>query len=119
MAQEKLLGESVHDARAGDLEPSAKHQSWSAILPGVVEIRERAGDEIAADAGVVRLPATVVTLGYERRFGRMEEARLLGPGALIEVARILVKQRREDGAADDDIGEGAGVAWSAQMPESR
>ena len=74
MLQKELLGESVHDACAGHFERSAKHQSCSAILPRVIEIRERVGDEIAAEARVVRLPAAVVTLGYKWRLDRMENA---------------------------------------------
>jgi hypothetical protein len=39
----------------------------------------------------------------------MESARLLGACALIEVARVLVQKRWQDGAADHDVGNAAGV----------
>src|SRR6201996_7288977 len=48
----------------------------------------------------------------------MEETRLLGSGALIEVAGILVKHRRQYAAADHDIGESAGVGCAVTLAKS-
>ena len=69
--------------------PAPRSTEW------VVEIGECGGTQIAADAGVVELPLSVVALGDGRGWrGRGRARELAGSGALIEVARVLVQERR-------------------------
>jgi hypothetical protein len=39
----------------------------------------------------------------------VQRARLVGARALVEVARVLVQKRWQDGAADHDVGEAVGI----------
>ena len=75
---------------------------------GVVEVGECGGAQIAADAGVVELPLSVVALGAEGAGQGVADAGTGASGALIEVAGVLVQERGQHGAAEQDV---AGPSW--------
>ncbi len=109
-AQEELLGEGADHASAGEDEGIAEDESGTTVCRGVVEIGECGRTQIAADAGVVELPLSVVTLGTEGAGEGVKDAGTGGSGALIEVAGILVKERGQHGAAKDDVASPTGIA---------
>src|SRR5258708_8098872 len=109
-AQEELLCEVGERALAGVDKGAREPPPRAAIRRRIVGRRDGSRGQIATDGRVVRLPPSVVTPADDCAGDCVERAGLLCARALIEVARILVQKRWQDGAADHDVGKAVGIA---------
>src|SRR5258708_39409134 len=113
--QEELLCQVGECALAGVDKSSREHPARAAIRRRVVGHRDGGCAQIATDGRVVRLPPSVVAPTDECERDRVESARSLRARALVEVARVLVQKRWQDGASENDVGKAAGIAGAIAL----
>ena len=75
----------------------------------IVEVGDATRGEASHDAGIIRLPVTVVAFTDHRHGDRIQHSRTHGAGSLVEIAWILFEERREDSASDKGAGDQVGV----------
>ena len=76
----------------------------------MVEVGDATGGEGSEDEGIVWLRGAVITASEHGAGDSVGKALTGGAGAFVEVARVLVKERRQDGAAQHAAGDGIGIA---------
>ena len=103
-AQDELLCQVGCRALARSDKEIPQEQSDTAIRWRIVGIRESSGGQVTAYSRVVRLPPSVVSLANEWAGKCVDSARPICARALVEIARVLVQERRQDGAADHNVG---------------
>src|SRR5258708_28408894 len=108
--QEELLCQVGECALAGVDKSSREHPARAAIRRRVVGHRDGGCAQIATDGRAVRLPPSVVAPTDECERDRVESARSLRARALVEVTRVLMQKRWQDGASEHDVGNAAGIA---------
>src|ERR1700752_1141462 len=86
-----------------------KKQAYATVRPGIVKVFESGCGERAAEAGVVRLPASVFALAHEQALHNMRGPTFPRSRALVEVARVLVQERRKHGAFEHDVRGAVGI----------
>src|ERR1700730_16608082 len=74
----------------------------------IVGIGDSSRAQIATDSRVVRLPLSVVSAADEWAVVCVERAGLTCARSVVKVARVLMQKRRQDGAADHDVGKAVG-----------
>jgi hypothetical protein len=89
---QQIAAHSPGEAHGG----STEDQVRSAIRRGIVKIRECSRAHVPQHLRIVGLCAPTIAACEKCGAHRMQQPRLNGAGALIVVARILVKQRGED-----------------------
>src|SRR5271156_4644128 len=102
-AQDEFLGQVGGRSLSSVNKEITQEQPHAAIRCRVVGIREGGRGQISAYRRVVCLPPSVVSFADEWTGQCVENARLICARALVEVARILVQERRQDGATDHDV----------------
>src|SRR5262249_47046717 len=105
LANDEFLGQAGADSfRSSDCEVS-KHETSAAVRFGKVKVRKAGRRQITTNTGVVRYPLSAVTPRDKRTEHRVPDPRTCRTGSLIKVAGILMKQGRQDGAANHDVRE--------------
>jgi len=75
------------------------HDSAVAVALRVVGVGDGARGHVGQYTRIVRLPFAVIAAAIESSADRVKYPRDEAAGAFVEVARILVQQRRKDGTA--------------------
>jgi len=116
LADDELLGKAGPDPFCGTDCEIAKHEAGPSVRLRIIEIRESGRRELSPDARVVRLPSSVIASRNERAEHRMPDSRARRARTLVKVTRILMKQGRQYGAADHDVGETIGCGYTKPFP---
>ena len=99
--------------------PDGHGVAEGALIFGMVGIGDTGGYGVADDFGVVELEFAAVGAGNEDATYGIFRAMPGGAGAELEVARVLMEERGEDGSghegADAGVGEGCGVAFAVTL----
>src|SRR5579871_6156199 len=80
-----------------------------AVGAGIIKIGNSAGGQAAKNSRIVWLPAAIVAFANQGHGDGVEKARAKAAGAFIEVARVLLEQRGQDGAADEGAADSVGI----------
>src|SRR5262249_22300536 len=80
-----------------------------AVLSRVIEIGDAASGQASENAGVVRLPVTVIALADHGVGEGEKNAGSRGAVASVEITRVLLEQGGQDGAADKCTRDGIAV----------
>ena len=106
MAKEELLEERADGALA-DTDEDVIDGRLNVVprAVGVVERGDASGSEIAEDVRVVRLPLAVVALADDNGGYGVERAMKDAAPSIVEIARVLMKQRRVDRRTKERSGE--------------
>src|SRR5271166_41337 len=80
-----------------------QNHSCSPVRVWIVGVHESGGRQVTSHARVIHLPLAIVAPANERTGHGMLQARCCRSRALIEIARILMQNRREDSAADQNV----------------
>src|ERR1700751_1364655 len=99
-ADDELLSQAGANPFCGPDYKISKDKANPAIRSGKIEVRETGCRPIAAKAGVIWHRFSAVAPGDKGAEHRMSNSRACCASTLIKVARILMQQRRQDGAAD-------------------
>src|SRR6201987_2067793 len=102
-ADDELLSQAGANPFCGSEYKISKDKANSAIRSGKIEVRETGCRQITAEAGVIWHCFSAVTPGDKWAEHRMSNSRAGCASALIKVARILMQQRGQDGAADHNV----------------
>lgn len=113
------LTEQIRARHAADFDEGVgRDQAYSFVGLGVVDIRQAAGGEVPKNMGKIEFIVAVIATADEGRLDGVESARAGAAGAFIEVARVLVKQRGKDGAADHPAAHVVGVLGAEALAEA-
>src|SRR5262245_52198746 len=108
-ANDKFL-EEIDSGSGGKSEACVfQHQSCPTITLRVIEVGNAACGEAAEDGGVVRLPVSIVALADERIGERIKHSRMFASAPFVKVSRILLEERRQQGAANECVAQEVGV----------
>jgi len=103
--QDKLLCKAADQPLAGTDEKIPKHYPRTAIRCRIVGIRKGSRGQFATYARVVWLQMAVVSPANERAGECVERTRLICARALVKIARILMQERWQNGAANHNVGK--------------
>lgn len=117
-AQEELLCQIGRRSLAGAEQEIFEDEPNSAIRRRIVGVRDRSRCQVASDGRIVRLPAPVISLADEWAPECVQNARPRRARALVEVARILVEKRRQDGATDHNVSKTVRIGSSVALRET-
>ncbi len=96
--------------------PDGHSVAEGALVVGMVGVGDAGGDGVAHDFGIIELEFAAVGASDEDAADGILRAVPLGAGAELKIARVLMKERGEDGGghqgADAGVGEGGGVAFA-------
>src|SRR6185312_1249579 len=115
LAQDELLDDGANHTTAGTNQGTAKHQARATVFAWIIGIRNGARGQVATYAGIVDLLVPVVCFGDKCDGERVQQTRLRGAGTLVEVAGVLVQERGQHGAANQDIGVASGEGCSQTL----
>ena len=114
-AEEELLHQMARGSAAETFQDVMKEPQPGSRAGGIVQGRDLAGRQIAQNIGIVGLPVTVVALANESCGDGMERSRPDAAGTLVEVARVLVKDRLRQHMANDDAVNVVGILGSKTL----
>ena len=95
--------ENVYDRGGSDTDGSIFERKPCAVAISFrdVQIRDASRGDVAENAGIVWLPALIVSLTNEGAGDGIQEALALCASSLVEVARVLLEERWQDGASEE------------------
>jgi hypothetical protein len=85
------------------------------VFRRIVKIGDASCGKVSEDARVVGLPVSVVALANHGVGQRVQNPGSLATASLVEITRILLQERRQDGASDERTGNKVGIGGTEAL----
>src|SRR6185312_14525690 len=96
------LAQQIRRRRPTDFdEPVFHDQRRAAIALRVIQVRDGARGKVREDVRITKLLMAVIAAAHDALLRGIGSARREAAGALVEIARVLVKDRRKQRLAED------------------
>src|SRR5262249_40149133 len=107
-AQQKLLGQTENNMEAHAGPEVSEYKPSTAIRIRVVGIGKRSGNQTATPLRIIRLRFPIVSLADKWSHDGVPSPRTLCPGTPIEIPRVLMQERRQNGVCEQALARAAG-----------